>query len=145
MIKQIFLVFLFIAAIETFAQTTLTWDELGVIKFDITYVEKYDEYFLKPTFSKKIKAQEGKKITVTGYFLDIAAGGEILLLSQNPMASCFYCGAAGPESIIEVNFIEKPSFKTDEIVAITGVLELNQFDVDHFNYILNEATGKLID
>lgn len=145
MIKQIFLVFLFIAATETFAQTTLTWDELGVIKFDITYVEKYDEYFLKPTFSEKIKAQEGKKITVTGYFLDIAAGGEILLLSQNPMASCFYCGAAGPESIIEVNFIEKPSFKTDEIVAITGVLELNQFDVDHFNYILNEATGKLID
>lgn len=60
------------------------------------------------------------------------------------MASCFFCGGAGPETIIEVIFKKKPPFKTDQIVEITGILELNADDVDHCNYILKEATGKLI-
>ena len=59
------------------------------------------------------------------------------------MASCFFCGASGPESVIEINFKSVPPFKTDQIVTITGVLELNKYDVDHFNYILNNAEGQL--
>ncbi|MBS9463948.1 homoserine dehydrogenase [Flagellimonas sp. 389] len=60
------------------------------------------------------------------------------------MASCFFCGAAGPETIIEVNFKEKPPFRTDQIVTVTGILELNRNNVDHCNYILKAATGQLI-
>ena len=59
------------------------------------------------------------------------------------MASCFFCGASGPESVVEINFKTRPSFKTDDIVTITGVLVLNKYDVNHFNYILNNAKGKL--
>ncbi len=146
MLKSI-LTLLFVTSISFFAtaQEELTWEDLADVSFKPVYNEKYDTNFLVPTFGKNIKSQSGKLITIKGYFLDISASGEVLLVSKNPLASCFFCGAAGPETIIEINFKEKPPFKTDQIVTITGVFQLNEKDVDHCNYILNEATGQLAD
>ncbi len=127
------------------AQDELTWENFADVKFFRTYNEIYETFFLVPEFGEKIKPYEGKEITIKGYFLDISGSGEVLLLSQKPMALCFFCGGSGPETIIEVNFKEKPSFETDEIVKLTGILELNAEDVDHCNYILNEASGEKVD
>jgi hypothetical protein len=41
-------------------------------------------------------------------------------------------------------FINKQNFKTDDIVSITGILELNKDDIEHFNYILKECKGMLV-
>jgi len=126
------------------AQELLTWDDFADVNFEPVYSEKYEIHFLTPKFGEKIKSYEGKAISIKGYFLDISGSGEVFLVSQNPMASCFFCGAAGPETIVEVGFKEIPPFKTDQIVTVTGVLEINVDDVDHCNYILNEATGLLV-
>ena len=136
--------FLVFVAVSGMAQVKLTWKDFADIDFESVYNEKYEVYFLKPKFGQKIKTYNGKKISITGFFLDLSGSGEIFLVSQNPMASCFFCGAAGPETIIEVSFKEKQSFRTDQIVSITGVLELNADDVDHCNYILNLASGRLV-
>lgn len=144
MSKVCFLLFSMLLAQGVFAQVELTWEDFADINFEPEYNEKYEVYFLMPTFGEKIKAYQGKKIEITGYFLDISGTGEIFLVSANPMASCFFCGAAGAETIIEVNFKEYPSFKTDQIVTVTGVLELNRNNVNHCNYILKEATGELL-
>ncbi|AKA36257.1 hypothetical protein [Flagellimonas lutaonensis] len=127
-----------------FAQSRLTWEDFADVNFEPVYNKKYDVHFLMPKFGEKIQSYRGKKISITGYFLDISGTGEVFLVSQNPMASCFFCGAAGPETIIEVDFKEKPPFRTDQVVTVTGVLELNRNDVDHCNYILKEATGQLV-
>ncbi|MEO1012967.1 MAG: hypothetical protein AAFX53_16835 [Bacteroidota bacterium] len=126
------------------AQEQLTWEDFADVSFVPEYNEKYDVHFLMPSFGEKISAYKGKQVLIKGYFLDISGSGEVFLVSQNPMASCFFCGAAGPETIIEVNFKEKPPFKTDQIVTVTGTLELNRNNVDHCNYILKEATGQLV-
>ena len=126
------------------AQKELTWEDFADVNFEPQYIEKYGAHFLMPTFGDKIKAFGGAQIRITGYFLDIAGNGEVFLVSKNPMASCFFCGAAGPETIIEVHFKEKPSFATDQIVAVTGILKINEDDVSHCNYILEKATGKLV-
>ncbi len=126
------------------AQEQLTWDDFADVNFEAEFNEKYGVYFLMPTFGKAIKSYQGKQIKIKGYFLDISGSGDVFLVSRNPMASCFFCGAAGPETIVEVNFKEKPPFKTDQIVSITGFLELNRDDVDHCNYILKQATGQLV-
>ncbi|WP_200942790.1 hypothetical protein [Dyadobacter sp. Leaf189] len=56
------------------------------------------------------------------------------------MASCFFCGGAGPESIIELQFKnKKQKFKTDAVKFVKGKLLLNPTDVEHLNYILTEA------
>ncbi len=136
--------FMAFASVYGTAQQLLTWDDFADVNFEAEFNEKYEVYFLMPTFGKTIKSYSGKKITIKGYFLDISGSGDIFLVSRNPMASCFFCGAAGPETIIEVNFKEKPPFRTDQIVTVTGLLQLNRDDVDHCNYILKGATGQLV-
>jgi len=140
----LFLLVTFVSAFSL-AQEQLTWEDFADVNFEPVYNKKYDIHFLMPKFGEKIKTYRAKKVSIKGYFLDISGNGEVLLVSQNPMASCFFCGAAGAETIVEVNFKEKPSFKTDDIVTVTGVLELNVNNVNHCNYILQEATGHLIE
>lgn len=145
MCKQILLFWLVLfSGFNGLAQEQLTWEDFADINFEPEYIEKYEVHFLMPTFGKRIKAYRGKKVSIKGYFLDISGSGDVFLVSQNPMASCFFCGAAGPETVIEVNFKEKPPFKTDQIVIVTGVLQLNRNNVDHCNYILEEASGTLV-
>ncbi len=140
----IFVLFVTFASVCGIAQEQLTWKDFTDVKFKPEYNEKYDVNFLMPTFGEKISAYKREVISIKGYFLDISGSGDVFLVSQNPMASCFFCGAAGPETIVEVNFKEKPHFKTDQIVIVAGVLALNKNNVDHCNYILNEATGELV-
>jgi len=143
---RLFLVILCVVFFFSFAgaQKQLTWEDFADVDFEPQYIEKYGAHFLMPTFGEKIQSYHGKQVSIKGYFLDISGNGEVFLVSQNPMSSCFFCGAAGPETIIEVHFNEKPSFKTDQIVVVTGFLDINEKDVDHCNYILKKATGQLV-
>ena len=97
-----------------------------------------------PEFLAPVKELEGKQITISGYFLNIDPEENIYILSKGPMADCFFCGQAGPETAIELQFVNIPNFKTDDIVRITGILQLNKDDIDHFNYILKECKAVLI-
>ncbi|NQZ43416.1 MAG: hypothetical protein HRT65_03845 [Flavobacteriaceae bacterium] len=142
--KIMVLVLVLIGFAKAHGQVDLTWSDFADITYEPEYNEKYDVHFLKPNFGKRIKTFNGKKIRITGYFLDITGSGEIFLISANPMATCFFCGAAGPESIIEVDFKDFPSFKTDQVIRATGILELNRDDVDQMTYILRQASAKLI-
>jgi len=145
--KIIFLIVLCIFTMSNmFSQKKLTWNDLADVVFSDVYSAEYGEVFMKPKFGSTVKSYEGKRIRIKGYFLDFSIEeDEFYMISKNPRASCFFCGAAGPESVIEINFKQKPSFKTDQIVQITGVLELNVEDVDHCNYILKNAIGILVD
>jgi hypothetical protein len=138
--KGIYVFFLFVCSCS-FSQQNVTWQDLAKIKFTDKYLSEYDAYFMYPTFSASVKALKGKQITIKGYFLDVVAKENIYMLSKGPMASCYFCGQGGPESAIELEFINKENFKTDDIVSITGILELNKDDIEHFNYILKECKG----
>lgn len=145
--RKSFFVLLLIGFVGTtaMAQETLTWNDLADVTFKPKRNKKYGIDFLMPTFGEKIKTYQGKLVTIKGYFLDISGNGKVFLISKNPMASCFFCGASGPETIMEVRFVEKPIYKTDQIITVTGYLNLNADDVDYCNYILKDATGKLIE
>ena len=142
--KFFFCLFFLLLSPMMHSQVMLTWDDFADVSFEPTYNEKYNAYFLMPTFGEEIKSYTGKKIVIKGYFLDISGSGEVFLVSRNPLASCFFCGAAGPETIIEVSFKEKPPFRTDQVIFVEGILELNANNVERCNYILNQAIGKRI-
>lgn len=127
-----------------FSQQKATWRDLSKVSYTDKYFPDYDEYFKYPEFSPSVKALEGNRITIKGYFLNIDAENNIYILSKGPMSACFFCGQGGPETAVELHFVNKPNFKTDAIIAVTGILKLNKDDVEHFNYILKESQGKLI-
>ncbi len=136
--KIIIIVFLLVSCI-CFSQKDITWEDLAKVTFTEKFFPAYGENFLYPEFSEEIKSLEGKRVSITGYFLNIDPKGELLILSKGPMASCFFCGVGGPETAMELQFKTKKNFKTDTIINVIGTLKLNADDIEHFNYILTDC------
>ena len=142
--NKILFTFISLSYFICFSQQKTTWKDLSKVKYTDKYFPAYNDTFLHPEFSPSVKSLEGKLLTITGYFLNIDPKGKLHILSKGPMSACFFCGIGGPETAIELQFKSKQAFKTDDIVAITGTLKLNDADVEHFNYILIECKGTLI-
>lgn len=142
--SKIITLFILLSCSLCFCQQQITWDDLAKVTYTDKFFPDYDDYFMYPHFSSSVKELEGKQITISGYFLNLDSEEKIYALSKGPMSACFFCGQAGPETAIELQFKNRPNFKTDNIVSITGVLNLNKDDVEHFNYILIGCKGKLI-
>lgn len=134
-------ILIMLISISAVGQVELTWEKLADISYTEKYFVSYDSNFLYPEFSKEMSDLVGKQVSLSGYYLDISPTGELIVLSKNPLASCFFCGNGGPETAVEIQFKSKPSFKTDDIVVITGTLKLNKDDIEHFNYILTDCSG----
>lgn len=143
--NKIFIAVFLLTCFTSFSQKKITWEDLAKVKFVDKYFPEFEQSFLYPNFSNEVKALEGKEVSITGYFLNLDPEGAVYILSKNPMASCFFCGVGGPETAVELNFKKNPPFKTDDIVTITGILQLNSDDVEHFNYILLASKAELVD
>jgi len=140
--RLILLVLLLFLSGLGFAQTpTDGWTAFAKTKFDAKYNEKAGEYFLYPTFPADLKANVGKEIDLEGYYLPIDVDGDAyIILSKFPYSQCFFCGGAGPESIAEIYFkVKPPKFEGDQFIRIKGKLKLNDVDLEHGNFIVEEA------
>jgi hypothetical protein len=135
------LVLLSLSALRTTAQSATGWEILTDVTFEEQYDENIDGYWLIPNFGKKLRAHQNKPLTVEGYFIPIDPDDGFFVLSKFPYAACFFCGGAGPESVIELNVkkSEVEHIRLDQKVTFTGKLQLNRSDFDHCNYILKEA------
>lgn len=117
---------------------TITWDDLKKVTFEEKFYEEVDSYLLFPSFSEEVENLKGKKVAIKGYVIPLSPGRYVL--SANPFASCFFCGNAGPESVMEL-FLQDTTavYFSDEFRGFAGTLELNDSDIDHMNYILKDA------
>ncbi|WP_405414562.1 hypothetical protein [Maribacter sp. Asnod1-A12] len=142
--NNFFYLFVFLLSTNAIGQVDLTWKDLADIEYTEKYFRDYDANFLYPKFSKEMSDLVGKQVSLSGYFLDISPNGDLIVLSKNPLSSCFFCGNGGPETAVEIVFKSDQDFKTDDIVLITGILKLNKDDIEHFNYILTDCYGILL-
>jgi len=110
----------------------------------ITYTKEYDELMGfkidKPVFSESIKAKEGEIVTVKGYIIPVEGykSHTEFIFSAFPYNMCFFCGGAGPETVMEVQSKEPVKY-TAESVTIQGKLVLNADDVNRLMYLLEEV------
>jgi hypothetical protein len=118
------------------------WNIFARVKFTEQLIR--NEYYLVPFLDTRIKSYEGKVVSLKGYYLPMDLANErTIILSKNPYSMCFFCGGAGPESVAEIIFAAKvPKLKPDQIITVTGKLKLNAFDVEHMNFILEDAILK---
>ena len=116
----------------------LTWNMLKDVTFEEKYYENIKQYLLYPTFGQSLKDLVGKTVYITGYVIPVEA--ERYVLSANPFASCFFCGNAGPETIVELELTTYDQmYYTDEWRTFKGRFQLNAEDIDKLNYLLVEA------
>ncbi len=116
------------------------WKTLSNVDFNKKWNKEEKMFILEPVFGETVKALAGKTVEITGYMIPIDIESNYYVLSANPYASCFFCGGAGPESVMSIKF-KKVSrrFDTDERLTLKGKLVLNTQDLEELNYILQDA------
>lgn len=119
----------------------LTWQTLEDVSFKDVFIEEMGAYYWKPTFGPKVKALEGKPFYITGYIIPVDVDEDFYVLSRYPYANCFFCGGAGPESVVDLQFKgkSKRAYQTDERLTFVGTFRLNSDDIYQMNYILKDA------
>ena len=127
-----------IASYEDFqAATKITWTDLGKIDF----IKKKDRVYgevMFPVINPSLKKLQGKKIIAKGFIVPI--DNKNYALSKNVFAQCFFCGNAGPETIMGIHFKgSTPKLKTDTYVTIEGTFRYNDDNVDDWIYHIENA------
>jgi len=118
----------------------LTWSALADVKFKDVYLKEYDIYYYYPTFGPKVLALEGREVKISGYVIPVDYDDDYYVLSAFPFAQCFFCGGAGPESVVDLRLKKgHRKFKTDERLTFKGVFQTNSSDIYSLNYILDNA------
>jgi hypothetical protein len=119
----------------------LSWSKLENIEFVEKYVKEVEGYMLFPKFPDFLKKLEGKTVTIEGYVVPVDKSGATVALSANPYAACFFCGKAGPASVMTIKLkIKNSKYKIDDYVKFTGTLRLNDDDIKEFYYILEQSS-----
>ncbi|KOS06442.1 hypothetical protein AM493_10650 [Flavobacterium akiainvivens] len=117
---------------------TLTWKLLGQIKYVKKPSDDYPEGVMYPVVNTSLKGKQGKTIVMSGFIIPI--DNKSYALSKNVFASCFFCGQAGPETIMGIKFKNNGTkLKTDQYVTLTGTFRYNDNDVDDWIYHIENA------
>ncbi len=111
MLKTIMLILMLGLSIgEEQIPQAITWIDLKDVRFKKKLNIEVGMMFLYPTFGAKVKVLSGKELIIKGYTIPINTEGTYVI-SQFPMAQCFFCGGAGPESMIELRLKKKNASK----------------------------------
>ncbi len=141
-----FILFFAVTAV-TFAQDEQkanpknTWKTLG----NITFKKQFDEFMgFKvdvPVFAPEVQALDGKEITIKGYIIPTEGykSHKAFVFSAYPYNMCYFCGGAGPETVMEVDADEDIKYTADP-VTIKGILQLNSGDINQLIYSMTKAT-----
>ncbi|MFT4759242.1 MAG: hypothetical protein ACI9XO_000131 [Paraglaciecola sp.] len=119
---------------------TNTWKTLGKITFKKQYDEMLGFKVDVPVFSPAVKALAGEIVTIRGYIIPVEGykSHNEFIFSAYPYNMCFFCGGAGPETVMEV-VANEPIEYTAEAITIRGKLETNEDDINRLLYALTEA------
>lgn len=116
---------------------SLNWKLLGMIKFVKKADKEYGEV-MYPQVSPLLKQKATKRIAMSGFIIPI--DNTTYALSKNVFASCFFCGQAGPETIMGIKFKgATPKLKTDQYVTLVGTFRINENDVEDWIYHIDNA------
>ena len=139
--KYLITLSLFVLSQLATAQPMLDWSDLADVQFFEKFSNSLGIKYYQATFGEDIKELEGEEVMVMGYLIPLDALGETYALSKNPFSACFFCGAAGPETVVELRvkaeYVRR--YQTDERRAFRGRLQLNESSLEQFNYVLINA------
>ena len=109
-------------------QTLVSWDMFAKVTFHREFSEQFGfEVNTKPPeFAPDLLAYDGEEIRVRGYAIPVDVEMGMYMVSANPFANCFFCGNAGPETVVEIFPSGRlPRFSTDQLVTFKGILHVN--------------------
>ena len=123
------------------AQKMLNWDQLTDATFSKVYDQDTGVELLTASFGESLIALNGQEVVIKGYIIPLDPLGTQYVISRNPMASCFFCGGSGPETVAELKLHPNSfrRYKTDEVLSFKGTLQLNEKNATSLNYVILNA------
>jgi hypothetical protein len=137
-----FFTFLIIGTLALSMQTATSrphsLDDIWKTLLSVKY--KYNKNAYVPIFEAKHKALDNQIVTIKGYMypLEESAKHSFFMLSYYPVNICFFCGGAGPESVVEITAKQPINFSNKQI-NMRGKLKLNASDPERLFYIMLDA------
>ena len=118
------------------------WKTLANVEYEKSS-DEYGEIFV-PKFNEDIQALAGTEITLPGYIIPFEGlfKPEEIIVSSLPIASCFFCGSGGPETVAKAYLKDETDYQS-KLVLVTGILALNDTDANDLMFILKDAKVKL--
>lgn len=127
---------------QCLGQGSPLWKTLGMVEKVSQYDEAYGMEIEKVTVGAMVKSYQGQQITIDGYIIPLT--GKVsqnhFMLSLYPANMCFFCGAAGPETAMQVFMANDKKVKySDNKIKVKGVLRINEQSSNGLLYTLEEA------
>lgn len=139
---ELFIFFFLFCSLTSFSNTPpplpLTWKALAKVSFRSELDNTLGYKVSRPIFDKSIEVYENQEVMIEGYIVPLEIGEKYFVISAYPFASCFFCGQAGIETVMEV-YVNKPIRLDKETIKVKGKLKLNRKDPNRLLYILEEA------
>ncbi len=137
--KQVFTFLIFAAFVYSGngQATDNVWKTLSKISYKKEYDELMGFKIDKPVFSDVVRSLENKEVTIKGYIIPVEGykSHKEFIFSAYPYSMCFFCGGAGPETVMEVEAVEGIKYSADAVL-IKGTLKLNDKDINRLMYKL---------
>lgn len=136
-------VFLQLVKIPSQCQEHINWDILADVKWIETTDSITNEIILTGEFGAALKQFNGKEVYISGYAIPLDAMGFSYALSRSSYASCFFCGQAGPETVMELKVTPRaiPAHQQNNtLLKFKGTLVLKENNPTGLNYILEKAS-----
>ena len=116
------------------AQEVLPWELLAV-----PYSTSPDGLY-EPQFPSWLDKYQNQEIVIQGYLVPVDVEGNQYALSRYAFSSCFFCGNAEPNTVVELVFKERPdNLITDQFVVVKGILMFNSNDPFRLFFILQQV------
>lgn len=132
--KKIIVLLFVVFGLNASAQQVLPWEMLAV-PYSTTPDGLYEPQF--PSWLDKYKNTE---VVIQGYLVPIDVEGNQYALSRYAFSSCFFCGNAAPNTVVELVFKERPDdLITDQFVVVKGTLVFNADDPFRLFFILQQT------
>jgi len=124
------------------AQQNITWGELS----EVEWVEVYDSLsgivLLEGNYSEHILSLDSIEVYISGYVIPLDVMGFGYALSRTSFASCFFCGQAGPETVMELRVKPKsvdPNRQKNTRIKFKGLLRVRESNQNGLHYELQQA------
>jgi len=129
-------------SLSTEAQEHISWQELAEVEWHDRYDTLTGFTLIDGIYSDHLKSLDSTEVYISGYVIPFDALGFSFALSRTSFASCFFCGQAGPETVLSLrikpNSIE-PSRQKNTKIEFQGLFRVHESNENGFHYELLNA------
>jgi len=135
-------IFLLSTFVNASAQQRISWEQLADVQWTESYIDSLGYTEIIGNFGEELKSLNGKEVVISGYVIPLDGMGLSYALSRTSFASCFFCGQAGPETVLDLNVKPRsiePHRQKDRLLKFTGTFLLEKTNANGLHFTLDQA------